>query len=362
MSTGRLHSFESHVAEAWPTASWCDVHVLAAVSAGPDSVAMLRALWTLKQRAGGQGSICVAHLNHQSRGRESDADQVWLETLCQSLGIPLEIGRADVATLAVEQGDGWESAAREARYDFLRCTAERLGARWVAVAHTADDQVETVLHRLVRGTGLAGLAGMPRVRPLSPTVTLVRPILCVGREDVIEYLAAVGQDFRRDSTNSDCRFTRNRIRHELLPALRSQYNTNVDEVLTRLAQQAGEAQRIISGLVERLAEQCVQVQPPPQNGSSNHGNQARSLSAEKIRIECRPLRGEPELLVREVFKAAWSSAGWPLQSMGFEQWQQLAALVECSDARPLNLAGGAEARRCDDAIEIQMPATEKAFR
>lgn len=360
MSTGRLHTFESRVAEAWPTASWRDVHVLAAVSAGPDSVAMLRALWTLKQRVGGNGSFYVAHLNHQSRGGESDDDQTWLEALCQSLGAPLEVGRADVTTLAGEQGDGWESAAREARYDFLRRTAERLGARWVAVAHTADDQVETVLHRLVRGTGLAGLAGIPRVRPLSPTVTLVRPILGVRREEVLQYLAAIDQGFRHDSTNSDCRFTRNRIRRELLPSLREQYSTNVDEALANLAQQADEAQRVISELVQELVEQCVRVQPQPQRGSLSQASPVKSLSAAAVRIDCGPLRGKPRLLVRELCRAAWSSAGWPLQSMGFVQWQQLADLIECPDAGPLNLPGNFQARRCDDVVEIRLSASAKA--
>jgi tRNA(Ile)-lysidine synthase len=220
--------------------------------------------------------------------------------------------------------------------------------------------VETVLHRLVRGTGLAGLAGMPRVRPLSPTVTLVRPILGARREEVLQYLAAIGQDFRHDSTNSDCRFTRNRIRRELLPSLREQYNTNVDEALANLAQQADEAQRVISELVQELVEQCVRVRPQPQNGSLSQASPVESLSAAEVRIDCGPLRGKPKVIVCEVCRAAWSSAGWPLQSMGFVRWQQLADLIECPDAQPLNLPGNFQARRRDDVVEIRLLASPKA--
>jgi tRNA(Ile)-lysidine synthase len=355
MSIGCPHTLESRLEEVWPTSSWCDVHVLAAVSAGPDSVALLRALRTLKQRAGGRGTLVVAHLNHQSRGAASDADQAWLARLCHTLGIPLETGRSDVAALAAEQGDGWEAAAREVRYDFLCRTAERLGARWVAVAHTADDQVETVLHRMVRGTGLAGLSGMRHARPLSPTVTLVRPLLRVRRQEVLNYLAALGQNFCHDSTNSDHRFTRNRLRHELLPALRAGYNARIDEALSRLAHQADEAQQVISGLVDALAEQSVHVQRrEPLEG----GLLANLSTAAKVRIECGPLADQPTLLVREVCKAAWSAADWPMQSMGFDEWQQLAELVWRGDAQPLCLPGGIRAQRRDCAVEINHPAPE----
>ena len=342
-------ALESRIASAWPAADWRDVHVLVAVSAGPDSVAMLRALWTLKQREGGRGTLYVGHLNHQSRGAESDADQQWLERLCHQLGTPLEVGRADPAALAAEQGDGWEAAARRARYDFLDLTAQRIGARWLAVAHTADDQVETALHRVLRGTGLAGLAGMPRTRPLSPTVTLVRPLLDVRRTEVLEYLAAIGQGFRLDSTNDDRRFTRNRLRHELLPLLRADYNAQTDEALTRLVQQAGEAQQVIASLVDDLVERCVRMEPVSKGGSAG---------CSRIRIACGPPADEPPLLVRELCKAAWSAAGWPLQSMGFDQWQQLAELVQGAAATPVDLPGGIHAQIRDGSVELSRPAPQ----
>src|SRR5262245_51646105 len=181
MTQSVKHPLEDAVDKAWPTRQWSDSHVVLAVSGGPDSVALLRAVMSLKQRAGGPGRLFVAHLHHGLQAA-ADEDQAWLEKLCRRWGIPIELGRADVATSAAEYGDGLEAAARDARYEFLRATAEALGARWVAAGHTADDQVETVFHRIVRGTGFAGLAGMPRARALAPSVTLVRPLLDVRRQ------------------------------------------------------------------------------------------------------------------------------------------------------------------------------------
>ncbi len=328
-------NLETVLVDGWPPAEWRDVHVVLAVSGGADSVALLRAMLAAKERVGGQGRLYVAHLNHGIRTSVAAADEAWLVDLCRRQDVPLEIGRTDVPTLAADQGDGLEAAARTARYDFLREAADRLGARFVAVAHNADDQVETVLHRLIRGTGVAGLAGMPRNRPLSPTVSLVRPFLGIHRQDVLKYLADVGQDFRTDATNLDTRFTRNRLRHELLPLLRSEFNAEVDAALLRLAQQADETQQLIAARAEELSRRAVRI------------------ASVQVEIDCRQLAAEPPLLIREVCKFAWTAAGWPLQNMGFDQWQQLAALV-ATDAKSgsLNLPSGIRAAKKGERLEI----------
>ena len=208
----------------------------------------------IKEACGGSGKLHVAHLNHGLRGGEADADEAWLARLCSGLGLPLETAKADVASLAAELGDGFEAAARKKRYEFLQKTAERWGARFVATAHTADDQVETVLQRIVRGTGLAGLAGIPCCRRLSESVVLERPMLSIWRHNVIEYLRRLGQDFRVDSTNVDARYTRNRLRHQLLPLLREEFNSAVDESILRLAKQAAETQQYLARCVLKLPE------------------------------------------------------------------------------------------------------------
>ncbi|HEY4232455.1 MAG TPA: tRNA lysidine(34) synthetase TilS [Lacipirellulaceae bacterium] len=337
------HPFELEIAAAWPVVDWRQVHVLLAVSGGPDSVALLRAIDSLKRRAGGRGRVIVGNLNHGLRGADADADQVWLATLCDRMGMPFEAGAADVAGLATEQGDGWEAAARAARYEFLCRTAERLGARWVATGHTRDDQVETIVHRLIRGTGLAGLTGMRMVRPLSPTASLVRPMLAVRRDEVLEYLSAMGQDFRSDSTNADPRFTRNRLRHQLLPMLRAEFNADFDDAVARLAEQAAESQAVIDRRSAELAANCVHIDWPTSVAGEQDGkcNEENPRSAEVVCIDCRQLDGEPALLIREVLRTAWRDANWPLQAMGFDQWQQLApfAGAEGENRPQINLPG-----------------------
>ncbi len=321
------HELERRLAESWPVREWCDTHVVLGVSGGADSVAMLWAMAALKERYGGRGKLYVAHLNHGLRGSAADADEGWMRSLCERLKLLLEVRRIDVSTIAAEQGDGWEAAARTARYDFLRTAAERLGARFVVTAHTADDQAETVLHRILRGTGIEGLAGMAKARPLTASVALVRPMLNLQRREVLEYLAAVGQDYRTDATNLDHQWTRNRLRHELLPQLRERYNRCVDAALMRLAVQGGEAQQVIAELAATVAADCVVA------------------DFTRAQIDCDKFKGHPPIVVREVFKFAWRESGWPEQSMGFDQWQQLAALAATEGAQTLNLPGNIQAKR-----------------
>jgi tRNA(Ile)-lysidine synthase len=342
---------EEHVARAWPAAQWANVHVVAAVSAGADSVAMLRLLLALKKRAGGSGKLYVAHVNHQLRP-DAATDQAWLESLCLRLGVPLDVSKADVAAVADIEGDGWEAAARQTRYELLCATAERRGARFVAVAHTADDQVETVLHHILRGTGLAGLAGMSHARPLSATVSLVRPVLGVWRRDILQYLADIGQDFRTDATNAELRFTRNRLRHELVPLLREKFNPEIEATLLRLAQQAAEAQQVITDIAAGLFGRCVEVDKPTRQPDATMCDS----QAVSVQIDCRSLAGQPPLVVRELCKIAWREAGWPMQAMGFTQWRDLAQLAVTGKGPPLNLPAGVRALRDGETLVLQLPS------
>ena len=298
---------ESALAAAWPPEAWQDVTVLLAVSGGADSVALLRAMTRLKRT--GEGRLCTAHLNHQLRGKESARDESFVVDLCRNLGVRCEVGHAEIDRLAAERGDGLESAARSARYEFLQLTAARLGARYVVTAHTADDQAETILHRIIRGTGVGGLAGMSRARPLGPA-TLLRPMLGIRRLELLTYLDSLDQAYRSDSSNADVRFTRNRIRHKLLPDLAEHFNAGVIDALLRLGSLAGEVQGVIRLLVEDLAERCLAVESPT-----------------AIKIDAAALAAQPRYVVRELLIEAWRLQSWPLQAMGFAQWEKLAEMV-----------------------------------
>ena len=198
--------------------------VLVALSGGADSTALLHALKQLGHR------LCACHVNHGLRGEEADADARHAAAFAESLGVPLVERRADVKSFARERKLSLETAAREVRYALLAEAAAKLHADRIATGHTADDQAETVLLNLLRGAGPSGLAGIPPVRG-----NIIRPLLGLARAEVLEYCAAAGLGYREDKSNLDRRFTRNRIRHDIMPALR-EIQPNLTAVLSRLAE------------------------------------------------------------------------------------------------------------------------------
>jgi tRNA(Ile)-lysidine synthase len=331
-----MHPFEAQLAAAWPPDAWQDVTVVLAVSGGADSVALLRAMAAI--RSPGEGQLVAAHLNHQLRGAEADGDEAFVVELCARLGVACEVGRIPAGELAAAAGDGFEAAARDARYRFLAAAAARLGARYVATAHTADDQAETILHRILRGTGIGGLAGIARTRPLplpvgppcrggpgrprqgrptsTPVATLIRPLLQFRREKLTAYLDGLQQPYRRDASNDDLQFTRNRIRGELLPQLAGRYNPGVVEALLRLGGLAGEVQAVIDNLVRELADRCVRIQ-----------------SSGAVSIDAAALIEQPAYVVRELLMAVWRGQGWPMQAMGLAEWERLAAMLAATDGQ-----------------------------
>ncbi|HER43342.1 MAG TPA: tRNA lysidine(34) synthetase TilS, partial [Candidatus Eisenbacteria bacterium] len=211
--------------------------ITAAVSGGPDSMAMLSILHQLSAELG--FSLSAAYLDHRIRKgtrREKRIVEIW----CGRFGIPLVAGEADVPALARREKTGLEEAAREARYRFLD------GFEKVALGHNSDDQVETVLHHIIRGTGLRGLAGMPVMRG-----RYIRPVLCCTGAELKAYCRAGGIAYAIDRSNSDTAFLRNRIRHRLLPAVRRDFNPAVDEALLRLA---GNAREGLAALSDGIAD------------------------------------------------------------------------------------------------------------
>ncbi len=204
--------------------------VVVAVSGGPDSVALLDVLFQLKERLGIE--LHVAHLNHRLRGAQSEADAEFVRQLASRLGIAVTVEQRDVPEFIRKQRLSLEEGAREIRYQFLQEVAQRIGATKIATAHNLDDQAETVLFRLLRGAGRRGLSGIPPVRDRH----FVRPLLGTSRKQIEEYLAQRGLSFRCDSSNADLSYTRNKIRHQLLPLLRKNYNPDIVTTLARTAE------------------------------------------------------------------------------------------------------------------------------
>lgn len=246
-----LHPFERAVAmgcrreSLMPNGS----RVIVAVSGGPDSLAMLYALVAI---AGSppRWRLRVAHLDHGARGARGAADARYVAGVAARLGLPFTGGRLRRMR---RRGASWESAAREARYAFLAKAAARWRADRIAVGHTADDQAETVLHRLCRGCGLPGAAAMAPARRLDrrrSSPILVRPLLALTRDDVNRYLRDRRIDARLDETNRRLDWTRNRIRLRILPRLSRDVHPGATRALARFAGIAGAAARLIASLAD----------------------------------------------------------------------------------------------------------------
>lgn len=330
-----MHPFEEQLAEAWPPPRWQDVSVLVAVSGGPDSVALLRALLQLK--TSGNGRLLVAYYHHGLRA-EADQEERFVRQLASQLQLPCHVGHGDVAGLAARQGDGLEAAARHSRYQFLQSVAEQQAARYLVTGHTADDNVETILHRILRGTGVAGLAGIRRVRQLSPAVSLLRPLLTFRRGQVVDYLCDIGQDSCQDDSNFDTRLTRNRIRHELLPLLADRFNPAVDEALLRLGTLAAEAQAVIDESVDEQYERRVRVQAP-----------------HRVVIQTAALQSTRPYILQELCIRIWQRQGWPQQDMGRAQWEQLAHFLLQPDVGKTVLPGSITAEKKDEQLVLTRP-------
>ncbi len=206
------------------------VSVLCAVSGGADSMCLLHWLNSAKEALGIR--LQAAHYNHHLRGDESDRDERFVRDCCQEWGVPLICGEGDVSARAAEMGTGVEETAREMRYTFLQKTARQVDADLIAVAHNADDNVETVLLHLIRGSGLTGLTGM-----LPRRDNIVRPLLTTTRADIEDYCSRCGVPYVQDSTNADDTYSRNRVRHRIIPeltAMNPRFVENSVKLLERL--------------------------------------------------------------------------------------------------------------------------------
>jgi len=234
--------------------------LLVAVSGGQDSVCLLHILVKLREELGIR--LHVAHLNHQLRGAESEADAQYVSGLAHSLDIPATIEQRDVKAYRAQQRISLEEAAREVRYTFLAQVAKSLGANRVAVGHTADDHIETILMHLIRGTGTRGLRGLQPSslwQPSGSSLTIVRPLLTVSREETANYCHSRQLMPRIDASNLSLSPLRNRIRHQLLPLL-SSYNPRVTEALLRTACIAGDDLAFMDKEIDRLWGKITQKQ------------------------------------------------------------------------------------------------------
>jgi tRNA(Ile)-lysidine synthase len=306
-----------------------------AISGGADSVALLLTLHaanSIPRESLGVG-LSAVHINHHLRGEESNTDQQFVEDLCIALDIPLHLHQADVpARLAKTRADGnpetIEEAARNSRYDFFSTLLASGHADAILTAHTLDDQAETVLMKLLRGAWTEGLGAIHPIVTL-PKGRILRPFLNIRRADIEAFLKSINQPWREDTTNTDTAFTRNRIRHELLPQLRT-YNPNLDQTLANLAELAREEESRWQTELARLLPQLLLPGKPVRGGGRTVST---TPGASAVSIELDRLRTLDPALRRRILRAAARTLG---ARLSFDETSRLLALC---GFRPYPLVG-----------------------
>ena len=340
-----------------------------ALSGGADSVALLLALHQQRESLG--IGLSAAHVHHGIRGEAADADQHFVAALCTRLDIPLHLHRADVPARAATQHETLEEAARATRYAFFHQLILDGQATSVLTAHTRNDQAETVLMKLLRGAWTDGLAGIyPVLEVRSPTAPatarpaghILRPLLATSRADILAFLQAANQPWQQDETNADPAFTRNRLRHEILPTLRT-LNPSLDETLANLAEIAREEEAHWQVELARLLPHLLLPGKPVRGGG-----RAVSTAAERpssLAIEIERLRPFDTATRRRVLRAAARTLGPRLR---FDETARLEALcglrthptVSSRPGAVLELAHGLRAERSARELRLSVPATPPA--
>ncbi len=266
--------------------------------------------------------IVIAHVNHQLRGEACREDAEFVRNAAETLGLQYLLLTCDVSKERNDRSGSVEEVARQCRYDMLQETAESLGLGFVVCGHHRNDQAETILHNIMRGTGLKGVAGMASARSLSRTVQLLRPMLTISRSAAEDWLRSQKLQWREDESNSSPEFTRNRIRNELLPMLAKSYNPQIVDSLLRLADHARNA----DALSDEVAQRCLK-------------DVVLELQPGVCRIDRTRLEQWPESVVRSALRLIWTQQSWPQQRMTQAHWNELAEDLRSSERVPRDIPG-----------------------
>ena len=317
--------------------------VLVGVSGGVDSVVLLDLLAELAGRKRRRYRLTVAHLDHGLRA-ESAEEADFVESLARSRWLPIVRERIEVRVQADAAGEGVEHAAREARYAFFRRAAGNAHATAVALGHHADDNAETILFRLFRGTGLRGLAGIPPVRALGRNLRVVRPLLDFPRERLLAWARSRNLSWREDPSNEDPVYRRNVLRHELLPLVRRTVNPDARQAVLRLADQAQQAERF----VQRCARAVLAE-------SLSHRQSDRAL------IESGRLAVEPDIVRTTALRLILEDMHLPQRNLSAEHLSAVDGLLFESSGT-VNLPGGFTATRRGSQLLLAGPGRDNHAR
>jgi len=317
--------------------------IVVAVSGGADSTALLLAIAELQSQQKLHVNVCVAHLDHRLR-KSSAKDAKWVSELAARLGFRSVIGRSKVAEDAHANRANLEQAAREARYAFLGRTAKRVSANYVLTGHTMDDQAETVLLRLMRGSAGFGLGGMEAMRPLAKnsSVKLVRPLLWARRIETEDYCRLRKTQFLSDEMNDDQTFARVRVRQQLLPLMQS-FNNRVVEALSRTATQLREDGAVLFNNSGALLRQAVV--------SSDESDDENETSTPVLDVKV--LAKAPPALRRRALREWLAEARGSARRLEMVHLVAVEKLLEGNAGRMVELPGGGKVRRRKNRLEFE---------
>jgi tRNA(Ile)-lysidine synthase len=296
--------------------------VLVGVSGGPDSMALLHLLVDLRKEYNIE--LIVAHLDHMLRGKQSNADANFVEEIAIKLNTPFIMGRSNVKAIASSAKMSIEEAARETRYDFFQKTAAKVGATKIATAHNMDDQAETVLMRLIKGSGSLGLSGIPYKRRLGDK-WIIRPLLDVKRVDIEKYLKRRKIPSRLDASNLKTLYLRNKIRHILIPLLEKEFNRKIKENLNLIARNLSDEFNYLSTTTRRLCKRfAVETETA-------------------IEIDIKKLLRQHVALQRLIVREIIFKLKGDLRRINYKHWQEVESMFYDVNKLNVDLPGGLKA-------------------
>jgi len=311
-----------------------DEKIILAVSGGPDSTALLYLMYDLRDEL--KCSLHIAHLNHNLRGEESDADAEFVKEQAQKLGLPITVESLDVKSMISKES--LESGARRIRYEFYEKVMSETHANKVVLGHTADDQAETVIMRFLRGSGAKGLSGIPPIRD----DIYIRPLIETSRAEVEEYLQSLNIIPRWDSSNLSTEYERNKIRHELIPLLESNYSPNIKHILQQTADILREENDFLTEQIRQAMGECI------------HHQDSRSID-----ISIPDLKKHHIALQRRILRLVIESLLGDLNRYNFNHLVALMDLIDNNTGKTISLPRGIIAERIYDKIIISLESFQQ---
>jgi tRNA(Ile)-lysidine synthase len=335
-----LTEFEKNIASfAKKNELFCSADkVLLAVSGGADSIALLHTMQTLKAEGLFTGDFVCAHINHQLRGAEADADEEFVIAQAQAMGLPIETRRIEIIGFAHENKLSIETAARQLRLENLLDIAKANNCNCIATGHQKNDNAETILQRLARGTGFRGLGGIWPKRLFADNIRFVRPLLCVSRDEILNYLNERNLKWRVDHTNYQCTYRRNFIRHRLMPALQQDCNNSIIEQLFSLSQSARRFYNLVCEATEKVWSKLA------------------DCSGDKLKLDLEIFSNQPEPVKTELIRKGLTLLGSKERDLSRQHYEKILQLAkQKTSGKKLELPYGFTARYEYQTVIFERP-------